>query len=176
MSNRSEENKGGFLGGETLKSFFAVTGEPGSFVHNPGQERIPDNWYKRPTSQPMNTVDTNVDTLINDRMYPGIIRFGGNTGTVNSFVGIDNGDLTRGVFNGPSLAEGNNLSCFFLQATQAGLADAAFPLVQPVGQIVGFINENLGPQIDALGCPQLDSFDNAVFQPFPGASFRAQGQ
>lgn len=64
------------------------------------------DWYKRPTSQPMNTVDTNVDTVINDRMYPGIIRFGGNTGTVNSFVGVDTGDLTGGAFNGASLLEG----------------------------------------------------------------------
>lgn len=106
MSNRSAENKGGVLDGETLKSFFSVTGEPGSFVHNPGQERVPENWYKRPTSQPMNTVDTNVDTVINDGMYPGIIRFGGNTGTTNSFVGIDTGDLTGGAFNGASLFEG----------------------------------------------------------------------
>lgn len=56
MANRSEENKGGILDGETLKSFFAVTGEPGNFVHHRGQEAIPENWYKRPTSQPMNTV------------------------------------------------------------------------------------------------------------------------
>lgn len=43
MSNRSAENKGGFLSTDVLKSFFSVTGEPGSFVHNPGQERIPDS-------------------------------------------------------------------------------------------------------------------------------------
>ena len=43
MSNRSEENKGGILNGEVLKSFFSVTGEPGSFVHTPGHERIPNN-------------------------------------------------------------------------------------------------------------------------------------
>jgi hypothetical protein len=77
MSNHSAENMGGQLDRETLKSFFAVTGEPGSFVHSPGQERIPDNWYKRPSSQPMNTVDTNVDTVVNNAMYPGIIKFGG---------------------------------------------------------------------------------------------------
>lgn len=69
MSNRSEANKGGELHGDVLKSFFAVTGEPGNFVHHPGQERIPDNWYKRPSSQPMNTVDTNVDTVVNNGKY-----------------------------------------------------------------------------------------------------------
>ncbi|KAM3421360.1 hypothetical protein BST61_g1757 [Cercospora zeina] len=169
MSNRSQENMGGILNTEVLKSFFSVTGEPGSFVHTPGHERVPDNWYKRPTSQPMNTVDTNVDTVINNAMYPGIIRFGGNTGTVDSFVGIDTGDLTGGVFNGDSLLEGNNLSCFFLQASQAGLSDAVDPLLQPIGQIKNFLKAQLGPQLSALGCPQLDSFDNSLFGSFPGA-------
>ena len=121
-------------------------------------------------------VDTNVDTVINNAMYPGIIRFGGNTGTTNSFVGVDTGDLTSGAFNGQSLLQGNNLACFFLQASQAGLADAAFPLLQPVGQITSFLQENLGPQASALGCPQLASFSNELFQKYPGAGYKAPGQ
>jgi hypothetical protein len=180
MSNRSAENMGGILDGETLKSFFAVTGEPGNFVHNPGMERIPYNWYKRPTSQPMNTVDTNVDTVVNNFMYPGIIRIGGNTGTVNSFTGVDLGNLTGGVFNAETLLEGNNLSCFFLQATQAGLSDALFPLIQPVGQLLDLLSKNLGPQIEGLNCPQLAEFNNEAFtammSQFPGATYKAQGQ
>jgi hypothetical protein len=176
MSNHSAEVPGGVLDGETLKSFFAVTGEPGNFVHNPGQERIPDNWYKRPTSQAMNTVDTNVDTVVNNGMYPGIIRFGGNTGTVNSFVGVDTGNLTNGVFNSGDLLEGNNLSCFFLQATMAGLVDAAIPLLEPLGQTLTFLSNNLGSQISGLNCPQLKEFNNEVFSQYPGASYKAQGQ
>jgi hypothetical protein len=78
VSNHSADNFGGQLSGEILKSFFAITGEPGSFVHNRGQERILENWYKRPSTEPMDTVDTNVDTTVNNGMYPGIIRFGGN--------------------------------------------------------------------------------------------------
>ncbi|KAL2071215.1 hypothetical protein VTL71DRAFT_12450 [Oculimacula yallundae] len=163
MSNRSADNMGGVLNGEVLKSFFAVTGTPGNFVHNRGQERIPENWYKRPTSQPMNTVDTNVDT-------------GGNTGKTNSFVGVDLGDLTGGVMDGASLLEGNNLSCFLLQASMAGLADAAIPLLQPVGQILEFMSKNLDPQIKGLNCPQLSNFNNELFNKYPGASYKAQGQ
>lgn len=176
MSNRSADNMGGALHGDVLKSFFAVTGEPGNFVHHPGMERIPDNWYKRPTSQPMNTVDTNVDTVVNNAMYPGIIRFGGNTGTTNSFVGVDTGDLTGGAFPAASLFEGNNLSCFLLQTTQGGLVDAAIPLLQPVGQILSFLSSNLGPQLKALNCPQLSSYNNELFSKYPGASYKAQGQ
>ena len=76
MSNHSGEKPGGTLTREVLKSFFAVTGDgPGNFIHNRGQERIPDNWYKRPLAnaynipevladvQVMNAVSINVVTL-----------------------------------------------------------------------------------------------------------------
>lgn len=48
MSNHTVEEPSGYLNGDTFKQFFGVSGEPGSFVWNKGQERIPDNWYKRP--------------------------------------------------------------------------------------------------------------------------------
>lgn len=31
-----------------LKSFYGVTGDDDNLVANPGGERIPDNWYRRP--------------------------------------------------------------------------------------------------------------------------------
>lgn len=41
MSNRSEQNPGGVLTRDVLKSFFSVTGDQsGSFVHNRGMERM----------------------------------------------------------------------------------------------------------------------------------------
>ena len=33
-------------------SFFAITGESGAFEYNAGWERIPDNFYRRPLSDP----------------------------------------------------------------------------------------------------------------------------
>ncbi|KAL8932679.1 MAG: hypothetical protein Q9211_006179, partial [Gyalolechia sp. 1 TL-2023] len=47
MSNKSTQYPQGYLDKETFKSFFAVSGEPGSFTYQPGYERIPDNFYKR---------------------------------------------------------------------------------------------------------------------------------
>ena len=46
MSNKSAEYPEGYLDGDVLKSFFGITGEPGSFTWDEGTERIPDNWYK----------------------------------------------------------------------------------------------------------------------------------
>ena len=68
MANHSAEYPDGYLDKETLKSFFAISGDSGSFTYQPGYERIPgvscsqdlmavislilppDNWYKRPTA------------------------------------------------------------------------------------------------------------------------------
>ena len=79
MSNHSVENPGGELTRDILQSFFAVTGTPTNFQYNQGQERIPLNWYKRPTLQQYNANDVFADILVNNAMYPGIARVGGNT-------------------------------------------------------------------------------------------------
>ncbi|KAL6707356.1 hypothetical protein ACN47E_004135 [Coniothyrium glycines] len=175
MSNHSAENPGGVLTRDVLKQFFAVTGEPGSFVHNRGQERIPDNWYKRPLANAYNIPETVSDVLVNNAMYPGIVRFGGNTGTVNSFAGVDLTDLTGGAFNLATLSEGNNGACFLLQATLAGMPSVASPLLGTVGSLVGWVTQQLGPLNSKLGCPQLANFNNQLFNKFPGASYSPAG-
>ncbi|KAH7067630.1 hypothetical protein BKA63DRAFT_452533 [Paraphoma chrysanthemicola] len=173
MSNHSAEKPGGTLTREVLKQFFAVTGDgPGSFVHNRGQERIPENWYKRPLANAYNLPEVLVDVQINNAMYPGIIRIGGNTGTTNSFAGVDLTDLTGGVFNLGALAEGNNAACFLLQASLAGLPDISNPLLGAVGSVLGWATQQLGPLSRKYGCPQLATFDNQLFNPFPGARYR----
>lgn len=176
MSNHSSEKPGGTLTREVLKSFFAVTGDgPGNFQHNRGQERIPENWYRRPSSNQYSTPETLIDVFTNNAMYPGIVRFGGNTGTVNSFAGVDVTDLTGGAFNLADLAQGNNAVCFFLQATLAATPDIANPLLGTVGSVLGWLTQQLAPISRKYSCPQLSSFNNNLFNQFPGASYRAQG-
>jgi len=169
MSNHSEEVPGGTLDRETLKTFFAVSGEPGSFTHSPGQERIPLNWYRRPTTNQYNLVEVVADLAISNAAYPGILRIGGNTGTTDSFTGVDLQDLTGGVFNTESLLDGNDGACFLYQATLAAMPSAAAPVLGTVGSILGWALNLLGPDIQALGCPQLAKFDNTLFNQFPGA-------
>ena len=43
MSNHSKEYPEGYLDKKTFKSFFAVSGESGSFKYQAGWERIPDD-------------------------------------------------------------------------------------------------------------------------------------
>lgn len=103
-------------------------------------------------------------------MYPGLVAIGGNTGTVDSFAGVDTGDLTGGVFNLASLGEGNNAACFLLQLSQAGLADQLTGLVSVVGDVLGFVTKQLGPLGKSLSCPQLGDLRNELLQPFPGSA------
>lgn len=105
-------------------------------------------------------------------MYPGIYRVGGNTGTTNSFTGVDLTDLTGGVFNLGALAEGNNGVCFLLQASLAGLPDISNPLLGAVGSILGWVTQQLGPLRQKFSCPELSDFNNNLFDAFPGAKYR----
>ncbi|KAJ4336751.1 hypothetical protein N0V87_005142 [Didymella glomerata] len=176
MSNHSAENPSGFLTRDVLKSFFAVSGDaPGQFVHNRGQERIPDNWYKRPFSNAYNIPEVLLDVQTNNAMYPGIVRIGGNIGTTNSFAGVDLTDLTGGAFNAGDLADGNKAACFLLQASMAGLPDISNSLLGAVGSVLGWATQQLGPLSSKFGCPQLATFDNQLFNQFPGASYKGSG-
>ena len=85
MSNHSAETPGGTLDRETLKSFFAVSGEPGSFTLNRGHERVPNNWYRRPSTSQHTIPEVFVDLGANNAAYPGIVRIGGNTGKTGKF-------------------------------------------------------------------------------------------
>ena len=171
MSNHSAEVPGGTLTREVLMSFFSVTGTPGNFVQNRGQERIPLNWYRRPTLDAHNIPEVLVDLFLNNAIYPGIVRFGGNTGTTNSFAGVEVGDFTQGAFNLADLADGNKGACFLLQASLAGLPDAADPALGPLGSVLGFVLGKLGPIGAKFGCPQLNMFDNTFFNSFPGYNY-----
>jgi hypothetical protein len=73
-------------------------------------------------------------------MYPGIIRIGGNAGNAgktDSFAGVNLTDLTGGVFNLATLADGNNGACFLLQASLLGIPNILNPLLGVVETLLG---------------------------------------
>ena len=170
MSNHSAENPGGFLTKNVLRQFFSVTGDDANYVHKPGQERIPLNWYKRPGGiNRYSLADVFLDLAAGASNHGELLAIGGNTGTTNSFTGVDVGDLTGGVFNGASLLQGNNLGCFFFQAAQAGNIDQLNGLVGILG---GALDAVLGPLRNIAGqlaCPQLARFNPGVLDIFPGS-------
>jgi hypothetical protein len=93
--------------------------------------------------------------------YPDIVRVGCNTGTPNSFVSVNPGDLTGGVFTAATLLEGNNLGCFAFQALQQGL-------VTDVAGVLALVNQYVSPVVQTLNCLALNQFDQSLFNQFPG--------
>jgi len=49
------------------------------------------------------------------------------------------------------------------------LYSATAPVLGAVGSILGWALNQLGPDMQRLGCPQLAKFDNTLFNQFPGA-------
>lgn len=169
FANHSAENPAGATTTSILKSFYSVSGEPGNFIYTPGHERIPLGWSRRPTINMYTFLEAFSDLLIDNSAYPGVFRVGGNTGTVNSFTGVDLQNLTGGVFNAATLAQGNNAACFFLQASLSVLPDAVMPALGAVGSILGWATSLIAPIEQRLACPQLKEFNNELFNQFPGA-------
>lgn len=67
--------------------------------------------YKRPNPY------TITEFLANDYAAliahdPTLLSIGGNTNGVDTFVGLDVGDVTGGVINGQNLLQGDNFACF----------------------------------------------------------------
>lgn len=168
MANKSEEYPMGKLDGEVLKSFYGVTGEDGNFKYTRGHERIPENWYTRNLvdayTVPYLTLDSNAMLL--QHLEFGSI--GGNTGTPNSFVGVDPSDLTGGVFNAATLTEGNNLFCYALQLTVQETPDILSGLFTDVDDAMSKLGPVLNNATDTLGCPKLNNIEKGQFGQFPG--------
>lgn len=82
MSNHSAEQPNGYLNGEMFKQFFAVEGKYNpkaessgfGFKWLPGQERIPENWYRRPLLNAYENEDVVDDLAIGWAAYPGTFR------------------------------------------------------------------------------------------------------
>lgn len=170
MSNKSAEYPEGYLDGDVLKSFFSITGEPGSFQWNEGQERIPDNWYKRAVGDEYTIPYFNSDLTAAALQYPQFLSVGGNTGTVDSFAGVDISDLTGGVYNAQNLAQGDNAACFAFQFSQQAAPDLLKGLFSSLTAPLSQLNSALASVFAELSCPQLKAIDTSQFANYPGST------
>ncbi|KAL8753866.1 MAG: hypothetical protein Q9199_004747 [Rusavskia elegans] len=168
MSNHSAQYPQGYLDKETFKSFFAVTGESGNFKYQPGYERIPDNWYKRAIGTEYSIPAFLLDVLQYAHQDPRLLSVGGNTGTTNSFTGVNVTALTKGVFNGATLAQGNNLQCFIFQLIQAEAPGLLTGLYEDLTKALQPLTDSIQGAIGGLGCPQLMELDRSQYEKYPG--------
>ncbi|PNS18813.1 hypothetical protein CAC42_5352 [Sphaceloma murrayae] len=168
MSNKSAEYPEGKLNGEVLKSFFAVTGDEANFKYNPGQERIPDNWYTRNRLDPYTIPFLSLETQVMGLQHPEFLVPGGNTGTTKSYIGLSPENLSGGLYNAGNLAQGNNAACLAYQATVQFLPDMLRGLFASITAPLSKLTGQFDSVRSSLSCPQLKAIDKAQFNQFPG--------
>jgi len=158
-----------------VKSLYAVTGDPGNFTYTKGAERIPENWYRRPVDYGL--VQLNLDTIDWIMQYPELGSVGGNTGTVNSFTGVDLGDLTGGVLDAATLLENNNLLCLVFEIVKTVAPNSLSTLFSVLEVPLQLVTETIGSSLLSLACPAFKDltiggtdFESAIKSTYPGAS------
>lgn len=184
MANHSAEYPGGYLSIETLMSFFSYTyaADGKTLQYTYGHERIPDNWYKRALDDPWTMPD--ILTAVGQQClaFPTTCAIGGNRGTVNSFAGIDVGDVSSGAFNESTVfTDPNQLSCFLFQNIQAEAPSFLSKVFSGVllSQVLGLVNTKLVPSLQkawphCTGLPAGKTMDSYA-SGFPGAKITVDG-
>lgn len=177
MSNHSAEEPNGYFNGEMFKQFFAVTGDsPAEFKWMPGQERIPDNWYRRTSTNQYNGISVFMDLGSQFLAYPDSFRLGGNTNGVNTYSGISLTDFTGGAYNLTYLANPNGQgACFMAGLIQSLIPDVANLPLQQVAPIAKLVNSFIKPITGGLECPTVDMYDQTLFNKYPGHAYRPKG-
>jgi hypothetical protein len=144
-------------------------------VWNRGQERVPENWYRRPTSNQYTANDVAEDVGIGYAAYPGTLKIGGNTGTPNSFVGVSVEDLSGGVFNAQNLFTGDNFACFAFSLAQQGVPSFLKGPLSSINKALALVEQYISPITSALNCPELGQYDQGLFNSFPGYTYSPTG-
>lgn len=181
MANHSAEYPRGLLTPTVLDSFFSYTRDKnGALNYKYGYERIPDNWYRRALDDAWTLSDILAAVASQCSAYPSTCKVGGNTNGVNTFTGVDLGNLSGGAFNAASLTDPTTLGCFISQNIQAeapSSLDAVFT-GEALTQALGLIQTQLLPALAPLGaCPNLPKgkMVSEYGSGFPGGQIQNSG-
>ncbi|KAB8446271.1 hypothetical protein FH972_025251 [Carpinus fangiana] len=174
MSNRTAAEPNGYLDGEIFKTFFGVSGTYPNFKWLPGKERIPENWYRRPSENGYNAVGGVFGDLAAQFLaYPVSFRFGGNANGVDTYTGIDIADFTNGAMHLDDLSKPENLACLAYQSVQQAVPDfATGGLLQAATKV---LNPALAKAFGGLACPRITKFNNNNLNGYPGHSYSPTG-
>ncbi|KAI9658792.1 MAG: hypothetical protein M1821_002352 [Bathelium mastoideum] len=164
MANKSAEYPEGILNKDVLKSFMSIYGEEDNLTWVPGNERIPDNWYKRNPSDEYSIPYFVADILYFSETQPEISIPGCNKGTVDSFSPIDIAALTNGAYTAEQAAA--SPFCF-----AAEFALAELPLV--TGLPLATLTSAIAPLTSILSgqnCQAIGSVNQSALTVCPGFS------
>ncbi|PKX96328.1 peroxidase family protein [Aspergillus novofumigatus IBT 16806] len=172
--NHSRENPEGVLTKGVVRNFYGIYGEEGNLTYREGWERIPENWYKTPVDYGL--VQLNIDLVDWMIKHPELASIGGNTGTVNSFTGVNLADVTGGVLNLTTLLEGNNLLCFVFEVLKFASPNALAGVYKTLAAPLDLINKIIAVPLLDMSCPAFKDMQmggrplwDAIKDDFPGA-------
>lgn len=154
MANHTAEAPDGVLNGEVLKSFMAMSGNPGNFTWTQGHERIPENWYRRSLTDGYELDGIQADGDVFQSTTPQSTGPGCNTGTVNSYVEIDSSYQDYD-FSSPTAGV-----CF---AVNTILGETSLGSV-----VTGLVEQLILPIQNSLGCATVPARNDSVANVCPG--------
>jgi hypothetical protein len=142
-----------------MTSFGYTRDTAGNLQFNHGTERIPPNWYKRSPQDPWTLSDIGVSTAQQCASYPSSCLVGGNTGEVNSFSGVNLGDISGGFVNAvEDFQDPQRLQCFIGQMIVADTPSSLSNVLEGTALVtaLGMIDTRLKPALGSfLSCPNL---------------------
>jgi hypothetical protein len=105
-----------------------------------------------------------------------IYSVGGNTGTVDSFVGLDTSNNTGGILNAATLLESNILLCLALTVISTFAPNSLSPLFAALSLPLNTLLDAINVPLLSLACPaysdlEMDEkpLEEALLGTFPGA-------
>jgi hypothetical protein len=153
MATRNETQPEGVTAIPELMEWFSYTGDPSSvdtLTYKYGYERIPSTYKRRHPANQWTLADIVAAVAQQAVAYPSTTGVGGNTGTVNSFAGIDLGDLTGGAYNAQALQDPYKLGCFISNTIQSQAPTALQGLLSgsQLQAALDSISTKLNPMLD----------------------------
>lgn len=174
-----------YLDEPNLLAFFSVVrNSDGSLTYTPGHERLLESWVRRPLAATFGLDDIALTLLNAAAIDPSLISFGGNTGKVNSFAGVDAGDITGGaVHTADLLNDPQALACFLFNAgIEEVVPTQVNVLYKTTAEALDFIGKNIKAPWQKLATagnnPCNKYSTNAVdsYSKFPGSKVEANGK
>lgn len=174
-----------YLDEPNLLAFFGVEKDDnGNFTYTPGTERLLPTWVRRPLAATFGLDDIVLNLLQAASIDPNLISLGGNTGKVNSFAGVDLGDITGGAIHTRDvLNDPQALACFLYQAGIEEFVPSQVNLLyKATGKALDFLGKNFNIPFKNLAtagdnpCTKYNTNITAVYQNYPGANVTIDNQ
>lgn len=135
-----------YLDEANLFPFFSIHRHKnnGTLYHIPGHERIPHNWFRRPLASEFSLLDIVRNVLTSSAAYPEFLSVGGNAGKVNTYAGVNVGDLTGGLLNVAKLTSNQDaLSCFLYQGVVQSVIPTQLKFIVSAKRGSGGVNKQV---------------------------------